>query len=142
MGRTILGAVVGIAIAMLTITLVEWAGHQAWPPPPGLNPMVAEDMSRIIALQPIGALLVVVVAWTVGAFDGGLVAALIAGDKRPRIAAVVPALVVMAGVVGMIVMMPSHPTWMAICGLLLPIPAGLAGAALAAAMSRRRSSAG
>ncbi len=137
MGRTILAAVVGIVVAMLTITLVEWAGHQAWPPPPGLDPMVADDMARIIALQPFGALLVVVVAWVVGAFDGGLVAALVARDKRPRLAAVVPALVVTAGVVGMIMMMPSHPAWMAIAGLLLPVPAGLAGAQLAAAMRRR-----
>ncbi len=142
MGRTILGALVGIVVAMLTITLVEWGGHQAYPPPPGLNPMVAEDMSRIVAMQPFGALLVVVMAWVVGAFDGGLVAALIARDNRPRMAAVVPALVVMAGVIGMIVMMPSHPTWMATLGLLLPIPAGLAAAALVAAMRRRRSAVG
>ena len=142
MGRTILGAVIGIVAAMLTITLVEWAGHQVYPPPPGLNPMVTEDMARIIAMQPFGALLVVVVAWVIGAFDGGLVAALVARNNRPRIAAVVPALVVMAGVGGMIVMMPSHPTWMAIAGLLLPIPAGRAGAALAASMRQRRGAAG
>lgn len=142
MGRTIVGVVAGIIVAMLTITLVEWAGHQAYPPPPGLDPMIAADMARIIAMQPFGALLVVVVAWVVGAFDGGLVAALIARDNRPRIAAVVPALVVMAGVIGMIMMMPSHPAWMAVAGLLLPLPAGLAGAALAASMRRREGAPG
>ncbi len=34
-------------------------------------------------------------------------------------------------VVGMIVKMPGHPQWMAVVGLLLPIPAALAGAWLA-----------
>ena len=67
----------------------------------------------------------------IGAFDGGFVAALIARNGHPRAAAVVPALMVMAGVVGMIVKMPGHPQWMAVVGLLLPIPAALAGAWLA-----------
>jgi len=142
MGRTILGAVIGIVVAMLTITLVEWAGHQVYAPPPGLNPMVADDMARILALQPFGALLFVVAAWALGAFEGGMVAALVARENRPRIAAVVPALVVMAGVVGMMVMMPSHPRWMAVAGLLLPIPAALAGCSVAMAMRKRRRVAG
>ena len=45
------------------------------------------------------------------------------------------ALLVMAGVVGMVVQLPGHPLWMSIAGLLLPIPVALAGAGLA---SRRK----
>lgn len=138
MGRTILGAVIGLVMAVITIMLVELAGHAVFPPPPGLNPQVTEDMARIIAMQPFGALLFVVAAWTIGAFDGGFVAALIAKAKHPRIAALVPALMVMAGVVMMVIEMPEHPKWMAVCGLLLPIPAALAGAALAARVQRAR----
>ncbi|HWS78532.1 MAG TPA: hypothetical protein VN205_09190 [Thermomonas sp.] len=134
MGRTILGAVVGLVLAVVTIMLVEFAGHQAYPPPPGLNPMVTEDMAQIIQLLPTGAMLFVVAAWVIGAFDGGFVAALIARGQRPRVAAIVPALMVMAGVVAMVVQMPAHPKWMSIAGLLLPIPAALAGAALAATL--------
>jgi hypothetical protein len=79
-----------------------------------------------------------VLAWVIGAFDGGFVAALIAGGNRPRIAALVPALMVIAGVVGMIVVMPAHPTWMSAAGLLLPIPAALLGAKLAGARRQIR----
>jgi hypothetical protein len=132
MGRTILGAVVGVVMAVVTIMLVEFAGHQAFPPPPGLDPMVTADMARIMATMPVGAMVLVVAAWIIGAFDGGFVAALIARGGHPRAAAVVPALVVMAGVVGMVLEMPEHPRWMAIIGLLLPIPAALAAAALVA----------
>ncbi len=132
MARTVLGAIAGMVMAFVTIMLVEFAGHQAYPPPPGLNPMVPEDMQRIMATMPTGAMLSVVVAWLMGAFDGGLVAALVAGRNRPRIAALIPALMVMAGVVGMILAMPQHPWWMSAAGLLLSIPAALAGAALAA----------
>ena len=136
MGRTILGAVVGLVVAVITIMLVEFAGHQVYPPPEGLNPMVTEDMAKIMQTLPFGAMLFVVVAWVIGAFDGGFVAALIARKGYPRAAAIVPALMVMAGVVAMIIQMPAHPKWMSVAGMLLPIPAALAGAWLAAKLRK------
>lgn len=138
MGRTILGAVVGLVVAVVTIMLVEFAGHQAYPPPAGLDPMVTEDMAKILQTLPVGAMLFVVAAWVIGAFDGGFVAALIAGGNRPRVAAIVPALMVIAGVVAMVVQMPDHPKWMSIAGLLLPIPAAMAGALLATKLRPER----
>lgn len=135
MGRTILGGLAGLVVAVATIMLVEFASHQVYPPPAGLDPRDTADMARLIGMLPTGALLLVVLAWVIGAFDGGWVAARIARDRRPRVAALAPALMVMAGVVGMMVAMPAHPTWMAVAGLLLPVPAALAGAALA---GRRR----
>lgn len=131
MGRTLLGAVAGLVTAFITIMVIEFASHQLYPPPPGLNPMVTEDMAKIMQALPLGAMMFIVAACIIGAFDGGFVAALIARKGHPRAAAIVPALMVMAGVVGMIVQMPGHPLWMAIVGLLLPIPAALAGAWMA-----------
>ena len=98
----------------------------------GIDPNDTADMARLIGMLPFGALLMIVLAWVIGAFDGGFVAAWIARGNRPRIAALVPALMVMAGVVGMIIQMPAHPAWMSAAGLLLPRPAALLGAALAA----------
>ena len=132
--RTVLGALLGVVVAMLTITAVEFLGHQAYPPPPGLNPMEPADMERMLGLLPVGAKWFIVAAWTLGALLGGLVAALVA-KRHPRIAALVPALLVMVGVVMVSLQMPGHPRWMAVAGLLLPIPASLLGAALA---GRRR----
>ncbi len=136
MGRTILGALVGMVIAFITLTLIQYASHQIYPPPPGLNPMVTEDMAIILANMPLGEMLSVVVAWVVGAFDGGLVAALVAGRNRPRTAAIVPGLMVVAGVVGIIAQIPQHPMLMSVAGLLLPIPAALGGAALVRMMRK------
>ena len=138
MGRTILGALTGMVMAFITIMLIEFASHQIYPPPPGLNPMIAEDMATILVNMPLGAMLAVIVAWVVGAFDGGLVAALIAGNNRPRTAALVPALMVVAGVILIILQMPQHPMLMSVAGLLLPIPAALVGAALAARVRKPR----
>ena len=50
----------------------------------------------------------------------------------------VPALMVMSGVVAMVVQMPAHPNWMSIAGLLLPIPAAMAGALLATKLGPAR----
>ena len=133
--RTLLGALLGVVVAMLTITAVEFLGHQAYPPPPGLDPMDPTDMERILGLLPLGAKWFIVGAWTCGAFLGGLAAALVA--RHPRIAALVPALLVVAGVVMVSLQMPGHPRWMAVAGLLLPIPAALLGATLARTLRRR-----
>ena len=131
MARMLLGAVAGLVSAVVTIMLIEFAGQQVYPPPPGLDPGNSADMAKWVGMMPMGALLFIVAAWVLGAFEGGLVAALIAGRSRPRVAALIPALMVMVGVVAMIVAMPAHPTWMAMAGLLLPLPAALAGALLA-----------
>lgn len=130
MGRAILGVLAGLATMFLVIMCIEYVGHMVYPPPPGLNPMVTEDLSAIMASQPAAAKAFVVVAWVVGAFAGGWVAARIS-RTYPRAAAVIVALMVVAGVVGMILQLPGHPRWMAALGLLLPIPAALLGARLA-----------
>lgn len=133
--RSLLGALLGVVVAMLTITAVEFLGHLAYPPPPGLNPTDPADMERILGLLPVGAKWFIVAAWTCGAFLGGLAAALLA--RHRRLAALVPALLVMAGVVMVSLQMPGHPRWMAVAGLLLPIPAALLGATLARTLRRR-----
>lgn len=134
--RMILGVFAGLVVMFLAIMGIEFAGHMLYPPPPGLDPMVPEQLQRIMATQPPAALALVVAAWVVGAFLGGWVAARIA-RAQPRVAAVLVALVVMAGVAGMIVQMPLHPKWMGVLGLLLPIPAALAGAMLATGPDHR-----
>lgn len=133
--RTILGVLAGLATMFLAIMGIEFLGHLLYPPPPGLDPMVPEQLQRLLAAQPPAALALVVLAWVAGAFLGGWVAARIA-PAHPRLAAGLVALVVMAGVVGMIVQMPQHPRWMGVLGLLLPLPAAWLAATLA--QPRRR----
>lgn len=136
MVRTILGVLVGLVVMFVVIMAIEFLGHALYPPPPGLDPMAPEDLSAILAMQPVAAMAFVVLAWVLGAFAGGWVAAKIARG-HPRTAAVIVSLLVVAGVVAMIVQLPGHPRWMAALGLLLPVPAAL----LAARMARPRSTA-
>ena len=129
MGRTVLGIVAGLATMFVVIVLVELAGAQLFPPPAGLDPADADAFADAMARMPLAALAIVVLAWTLGAFAGGWVAARVA-VANPRIAAVVVALGVVAGVVAMMLAGP-HPLWMGVLGLVLPVPAALAGARLA-----------
>jgi hypothetical protein len=101
-----------------------------FPPPAGLDPQNPEHLQMIFAAAPVGAFVMLVVAWAGGSFVGGWVAARIA--RHARASAVAVALFVMAGVAGMIVIIPDHPTWVAALGLLLPIPVALIAARFAA----------
>lgn len=130
MGRTILGVIAGLATMFVVIMAIEALGHAIYPPPAGLNPMLTEDLAKIMTAMPAAAKAMVLVAWVAGAFAGGWVAARIA-RQHPRIAAVIVAAMVVAGVIGMILQMPGHPLWMSGLGLLLPIPAALIAARLA-----------
>ena len=132
--RALLGVLAGLAAMFAVITGIEYVAHQVFPPPPGLDPRNPADLAAVLASQPVAGLAMVVLAWVCGAFAGGWTAARIS-SAWPRAAAVVVALVVMSGVVGMIVQLPDHPKWMSVLGLLLPIPTAL----LAARCARPRS---
>lgn len=125
MGRTILGMLVGVVVAVAVIMVVEMLGHSIYPPPPGLDPTDPANeaaFAAFVAQMPFGAKAMLLVAWGLGTFVGALVGAKIA--RHQTAAALLVALVVMSGVVGMIMKIP-HPTWLAIAGLIVPIPLAL-----------------
>lgn len=124
MGRTILAVIAGAVVMWLTIFALEFAGHALFPPPPGLDPQNQADLAAIMAQAPTGAMAMLVVAWIAGTFTGGYTAARIS-QRHKRGAAIAVALLVIAGVCGMIFLIPDHPIWVSALGLVLPIPAAL-----------------
>lgn len=124
--RKILAVVGGVVAGGVVVFAVEGVGHLLFPPPPGLDMSSPEGMKAAIQSLPAGALLFVVLAWVLGAFAGGLVAALIARSVGPAL--VTGALQLLFGIVTM-VMIP-HPLWMIALGILLPLPSAWAGGQL------------
>ncbi len=126
--RTILGVLAGAVAMVLVIMGIQALGHMVYPPPAGLdplNPAHEAAFAQFVATMPVAGKAMIALAWTLGALAGGFVAAKIA--RHPRAAAVLIALLVISGVVGMILRVP-HPSWLAAAGLLLPIPAALLAA--------------
>lgn len=133
LARGIAATVAGVLLAGLTIAGVEWFGHRLYPPPAGLKADDLEAMAAHVAAMPIGALLFVLLAWLLGVFLGGLLAALVAG-RRPRLYAGVIAAVILLGAIANFAMVP-HPAWfMALAVISLPL-VGFAAAGLATARS-------
>lgn len=132
LARGIAATVAGTLAAGLFIAVVEWLGHQIYPPPAGLKPGDMQAIAAHVAQAPPGALLMVLLAWVAGVFFGGLLAARIAG-RRQRLYAGVIGAVVLLGAIANFVLIP-HPAWfMAVSVIALPLAAF---AAAARALSR------
>ena len=131
MGRSILAVLVGLVAASLAVLLVETASHWMLPPPPGMDVTSRESMATAMQNLPLASLLAVLIAWAVGSFIGGWVAASIARTHQTRCAIIVAVLIILSGIANML--MIPHPIWIWLGGILLPIPCGLAGARLAPA---------
>lgn len=128
MGRRIAGAVVGLVVAMLVITLAELLGHRLFPPPPGTDMRDPAAMAAIVDRLPFAAKAWVVLGWVAGTFAGGC-AGLVVARWRP-VAWIVAAGVLLGAVLNM-TMIP-HPVWMIAAGLLLPLVAAWAAVRVAA----------
>lgn len=121
--RKVLGVIVGVAVAMATITIVEMIGHLIFPPPPGTDMRDPAQVARIVSLIPLPAKIWVTLAWFLGSLTGALAGITVA---RWTAAAWIVAAVVIAGAVWSYTMIP-HPLWMQAAGVLFPLlAAGIA----------------
>ncbi len=119
MGRTILGAVVGLAAAMATMLLIEGLATMLFPPP-GIDLNSEAALAEMVAKATPAMKALVVFGWLLASFVGGWVAAKISRAHRVG-AAVVVGVAVVLGVIFNAVALP-HPLWMTASGVLLPIP--------------------
>ena len=131
MGRSILAVIVGLVAASLAVLLIETAAHWMLPTPPGMDVTSRESMATAMQNLPVASLLAILVAWALGSFVGGWVAASIARSHQTRCAIIVAILIILSGIANML--MIPHPIWIWIGGIVLPIPCAMAGAQLAAA---------
>jgi MFS family permease len=126
--RTVLAIVAGLITAMLVIFGVEAAGMLLFPPPAGMPLETEADLAKLVAMASPAAKAWLVFGWALGSFVGAWVAARISRRHR-RIAALAVALFIVAGTV-MNAMVITHPLWMNLLGILLPVPLALLAARL------------
>jgi len=127
--RKLLAAVVGLAVAMFTIYLLEVLGHFIYPPPTDFEFGEPDEVREFIASLPVGSILFVGAAWAAGTFLGTLAGALLSGST-PLPYAIVVGGMVLAGATTMLVLIP-HPWWFTISAPVAIIVAAFLGTVVA-----------
>ena len=118
--RLIGGIAAGIVLAMATVFVVELVGHVLYPVGE-IDMADREAVAAMIAALPLGALLIVAIAWLLGALVGGALAAWLSGRRWSAwLVAAVVALFALATV-----FMYPHPVWMQIAAFAAPALGGL-----------------
>lgn len=143
--RRFIALLAGLVVSNGLILLVEWLGHQVFPPPASLIPDVAKmadpaanaafmkAVADYVATAPLGALLFPVLAWGVGATGGAAIAARLSPpEQRMRNAIFIGLLVMLATVMNLLNV--PHPSWMWLAGPLLVLGGTWLGARFAGAM--------
>ena len=72
--RKLFGTIAGVAVAILTITALEFIGTFIFPGLADFAVTEEAEMAAMIAAMPLGAKLLIVSGWGLGAFAGALVA--------------------------------------------------------------------
>ncbi|MDH3531462.1 MAG: hypothetical protein OEO82_00955 [Gammaproteobacteria bacterium] len=102
----------GLITTFALIYGIEMLGHSIYPPPAGLDFSDSDAMRPYIASLPIQALLFPMFAWFIGTFCGVLLARQL-GTARPIVFATVIGMLVLAGTIANLIMIP-HPLWYAV----------------------------
>ena len=128
-----IGAVIaGFVAASVVMMLVEWTNGHVFYPELGKSAEGVTDPVRIkeiMASAPMGAMLVVLAGWILGAIAGGWVAKRIAGEGDMRPVYVLGLLLTCAGIANNLMLPP--PLWFWIAGMLAFLPFTIQGARLA-----------
>ncbi len=104
--RSVLVVLLGVVVGGLIVALLEWAGHQVFPLPAGLNG--AEALAAYWQQAP-EALLFVLLAWFFGTLDGAMLAAWLAPSHPWRHAVAVTVILALAA--SATLSMLPHPFW-------------------------------
>ena len=122
--RSILAVVAGLIVSMIVTFAIQQISHRMYPLPEGTDMNDMEALSKLLSTMPIGAHLIVLLSWELGAFLGSGVAALIAGRAHCTHAGIIGTFV-LVGTIANLFILRGHPDWMIVLGLLLPLPVSL-----------------
>lgn len=107
--RMILGAVVGLAVAIATVMIMQKLGHMVFPPPAGFEVEDTAAARAYVDSLPLGAFLFVLASYFIGTFDGVFAACLIARFKYRAFAIIIGGLMLVATIANLILI--PHPHW-------------------------------
>lgn len=122
MFRSVLSIVVGLAIGMTIIGVVESIGMKMYPPPADLDWSSKDAVNAALKQAAPGAFVMVLVAWYLGTSTGAGVGAYMANRFRWRHGWIVAGVLMLCGIIQMF--WHWHPTWFRLATLaVFPIAA-------------------
>ncbi|WP_422928054.1 hypothetical protein [Singulisphaera sp. PoT] len=126
--RSIAAIALGLGAGVIAVGLIEAASVRLYPLPPGIDWEDPLAVQKALAAIPLGALLLVLLAWALGSFVAGWVSARVA-KGAPRAYATGFGFLFLAFAIVNLVTIP-HPVWFAAVAVVLPLPAAYLGAFL------------
>lgn len=129
-----MAVVAGLAASVALIMAVQALSARLYPPPPGLDLTDPGALAELMAQMPLGALLMVELSYAVGSLGGGVAAGMVSRERPYLPAAVVGALLTLAGLANLAAI--PHPAWFAVVTTVTYVPCALQGAWMAAFRGR------
>jgi len=133
--KSLISIAAGIIVGTIVLSLVEGIGNMVLASTLGIEAISAQGAAALETARPTASLLVVVLAYLVGPFAGGLIAGSLAPNNRHYHAAAVGLFQLMLGVIA--ISLFPHPVWFWVVTFATFIPAALAGASVAAWRAKR-----
>ncbi|HMG15705.1 MAG TPA: hypothetical protein VK590_09670 [Saprospiraceae bacterium] len=123
--RRIMSVLSGVVAGSMIMFIVETLGHKVYPIAMNLESATKEAKANYMKSLPVEALLMIILAWAVGAFVAGIVSTLISKDSTSFTALRSGGILFALSIFNMIVI--PHPIWFWIAGLLVFIPCSWLG---------------
>ena len=127
--RTLMGLAAGLAVAIVTIMIVEAIGNMLFPPPRGYDLTAGSAMAL-----PIETLIWPVIGWFAGSLTGSALAVHL--SRQPWAGWAIAALVLAAMVLTFALI--THPLWIMVAGPLAALIGGWIGQQVAGRTRRSR----
>lgn len=124
--RSILSIFAGLFAGFLIILGVEEWSHQIYPLPPGVDLSNKEGLQNLMLQIPIGALLMILLAYALGSLGAGMVTSTLAKAEAPLKKSLICGAILLIGGLSNLIMIP-HPLWFAMLSTLLYLPMAYAG---------------
>lgn len=121
-----LAFVAGMGVSCFFVAVLEMLGHRLFPMPANINYKDKQQLSRVIKNLPLGAFLMVELAYVVGSMTGGFVVARFASTRHVELACGLGFLLTLFGLQNLLTI--PHPRWFAVLSTATYIPLTFAGA--------------
>jgi hypothetical protein len=116
MGRAILAVIAGCVLSVLIVAGLEALGHQIYPPPAGVDLTDPAAMRTLVAQMPVGAFVILVSGWLLGAGLGAWLATKLSGIAKAWPGGIVGGATL--GATGINLFTIAHPVWVVIVALI------------------------